>query len=548
MKKNIKKIIALVAIISSFVIGLILMNNRDSIPKSNSGFNFVSLDNAFESYSEIYNEDYQNAINNQVEKLKISYRYDLENPLLIADPYDTVTNGIYVYFETKEKEQVQYIVSCKEYEDFSKLVYRGEDNLSKEHEWLMIGLIPGEKNTITINTLNDKYEIQKSITFSYDCPKAVSEFNVTQNEIEKGDSTQELSNGLYVVLGNQYETGDGEQSQSYISMYDNNGVLRCEIPCVSYKANRLLMDENGLYFSVSGGRICRMDRTGYVNAVYKLGDLLLHHDYIFGTKNDLLVLGSDTSSGTEEDLIFSINLDSKEISTIVDLKNLFPKYFEMIKTPEKSDYLDWMHINSISLIDEDSVIISSRETSTLIKIDNMYTNPTIDYLIGSDHFWEGTGYEDLLLNQDGNFSLQSGQHTITYETDASLEDGEYYLYMYNNNNTVSNTRADYDWAADDNYKNANIGNEKDGAGSFYYKYLVNENSRTFSLIQEIEVNYSGYVSSVQEYKGNIIITSGSKFVGYEYDSDNKLIQKLHIIGDILVYRVFKYDFIGFWFA
>lgn len=57
---------------------------------------------------------------------------------------------------------------------------------------------------------------------------------------------------------------------------------------------------------------------------------------------------------------------------------------------------------------------------------------------------EGTGYEDLLLEQVGDFTLQAGQHCVTYETSDELSDGQYYLTMYNNNNATISTR-DYDY-------------------------------------------------------------------------------------------------------
>lgn len=553
MKKKNKSLVAVlasIAVIAVIIIAVTLILDKDKVPKSENGFQLETVENSFDTYSEIYEEKYQNAIHEQIEARKTALKYDVENPLLIGNPYNTVTNGLYVYFETKRNQQVQYTIACDGYEDFTQTVYaNSEDNLSKEHEFLMIGLIPGETNTITMNLLNASNEVQDTVTFTYDCPKAVGEFNVNQIEVEKGDSVQELSNGLYVILGNdiEFDIEDEDIKAAYVSMYDNNGTLRCEIPCVSYRAHRLLFDENGMYFSVSGGRIVRMDATGYVNRVYKLGSLLLHHDYVFGTNNDLVVLGSDNSMGTKEDIILSIDLDSKEVKTLIDLKEIFPDYYAMTTKPENSEYIDWMHINSLSFVDEDSVIFSSRETSTIIKLDDIYGEQTIGYMIGSDHFWEGTGYEDYLLSQEGEFSLQAGQHTITYQADDSLPEGQYYIYLYNNNNTISNTRPDYDWAADENYSNTGVSINANGASSYYYKYLVDENARTFSLIDTIEVAYSGYVSSVQEYGNNVIIDSGSELTTWEFDSEGNLIQQMQIVGNYWVYRTYKYDFKGYWF-
>lgn len=67
-------------------------------------------------------------------------------------------------------------------------------------------------------------------------------------------------------------------------------------------------------------------------------------------------------------------------------------------------------------------------------------------MIGEKDFWKDTSYVSLLLNKKGDFTIQGGQHTITYETDESLADGQYYLYMFDNNIGISETRPDYDWS------------------------------------------------------------------------------------------------------
>ena len=65
---------------------------------------------------------------------------------------------------------------------------------------------------------------------------------------------------------------------------------------------------------------------------------------------------------------------------------LFTDYFNSLENDEED--FDWMHINSLSLIGDDSLILSSRETSSIIKISDIYGSPTVDYLISSDQFWE----------------------------------------------------------------------------------------------------------------------------------------------------------------
>ena len=60
--------------------------------------------------------------------------------------------------------------------------------------------------------------------------------------------------------------------------------------------------------------------------------------------------------------------------------------------------------------------------------------------------------------------------------------------------------------------------------------------------------YSAYVSSAQEYKGNIIIDSGMQGIFGEYDASGNIIQEFEMeLADEYIYRVYKYDFADFYF-
>lgn len=89
----------------------------------------------------------------------------------------------------------------------------------------------------------------------------------------------------------------------------------------------------------------------------------------------------------------------------------------------------------------------------------------------------------------------------------------------------------------------------EGTTSYFYKYKINENTGTYSLIQSFAVPFSAYVSSAQELDGNIIIDSGMKGIFGEYDSEGNIIAQFKMkLADEYIYRVYKYDFVGFYFA
>lgn len=416
----------------------------------------------YEKIKKTYNAEEQQKIADELEKKKESQEYTLSNMLIEYNPFGTNTQSLYVYFETDSAVKVSYTIHVKEDDiaDFSRNVYQDEE-YQKEHEFQVIGLIPDTENTITFYITNEDGSTDtKEIV--YEMGSLYGE-EAVQLDTDVKQSADKLEDGLYVVLGND------STSMDFMYYYDNNGVLRGEVPLLGYRSHRLIFDENSMYYS-------------------------------FGEYKKTCVKNS-------------------------------------------SDELDWMHINTIQYIGNGSVLLSSRETSTIIKVDNIYDGPVVSYMIGEKDFWKDTSYVSLLLNKKGDFTIQGGQHTITYETDESLADGQYYLYMFDNNIGISETRPDYDWSS----IGLKVSSAVDGKNSKYYKYLVDENEGTFELVDSFKVPYSGYVSSAQETGDNVLVDSGLKGTFTEYDADHKAIVTYKMDYEKFIYRVFKYKFDGFYF-
>lgn len=548
MKKAKKIILICAGIIVIGLVAIFLFTNDSpqtaaSSNDSNS-IDYIELTDTTDDISKIYTLDYQSGINEQIETLKNKNNYTIKEPLLIANPYGTNTTAVYMYFKTDDECNASYAISADGYDDFSRTLNNNSNSgYTTEHEYLLVGFVPGTTNSITVTLTDTKGNIIDTLDWSYDAPELLGSEDNIQLEVTTGNSSEPLSDGLYAMLGNR--TAEDNEEVDFILLYDNNGTIRSEIPITSYRSCRVIFDDDMMYYSISASKIAGMNKTGQVTEIFNTGDYKLHHDYIWGSENDLIVLASKKDAETNEDRIISIDRDTGDVKELIDLKDLFSNYFNTLTISDDSDEaFDWMHINSIQLINEDSIIISSRETSSIIKIDNIYDQPTVDYMIGSKTFWQESGYDNLVLEQIGDFSLNAGQHCVTYQEDDSLADGQYYLYFYNNNNTVCSTR-NYDYSNETNYEGASIG--VNGEQSYYDKYLVDENLGTFELVDRISVTYSGYVSSVQELDDNIIIDSGSAFEASEFDSNHQLIQTAVGTGDTWWYRVFKYNFNNYWF-
>lgn len=494
---------------------------------------------------EVYDVESQKQIAEELEEEKYSEEYTEDNILVRYNPFGTNTQSLYLYFCTDEAVSVQYTihVSRSDISDFTQTAYQNE-TYQTEHELQLIGLIPDETNEIILQLTDAEGNVEER-TISYDMPSLLGKEEVILDSDIR--NAEKLENGLYVVMGNDSATLD------FMYYYDNQGVLRSEIPIIGYRSHRLLFDEQGMYYSISEKRIARVNRLGQVTAVYNLGNYNLHHDYVFDDDGNLLVLATDTEGDAVEDRVIKVDVTSGEVSQVLDMGDLLPDF----KAERVSEYdpetqesanredegLDWMHINTLQWLGDGTIILSSRETSTIFEISDLYGEPKIQYMIGDETFWEGTAYEDLLLEKEGDFTIQGGQHSVTYEEDESLGEGQYYLYMFNNNIGISTSNPAFDWSSVGLTENT----PKNGETSYYYKYLVDENAGTFSLADSFEVPYSGYVSSAQDLNENYVIDSGFAGTFAEYDAAHNLIASYTMDVEKFIYRVYKYSFDRYYF-
>lgn len=490
-----------------------------------------------EQFRTIYTTEYSQQVWSALEAEKEKQQWTADKMLIKHDPFGTNHLSLYVYFQTEQPVKVSYTVKAEGVEDFSADLYQKEE-YTTEHEYQLIGLVPERENEIVL-TLEQADGTKTEASTFYEMGKLLGEEEIQLEQTEKASDPKQLTNGLYTILGNDSDKLD------FMYYYDNNGTIRGEIPLLGYRSHRLLFEDDLMYYSISETKMAAVNRLGMVEAVYDLGQYQLHHDYVLDDEKNLLILASNSEQDSVEDIIVQVDVESGQTTKVLDLADLFGDY-KKGKTKNSDGELDWMHINTLQWLGDATVLLSSRETSTIIKISSLYSEPKVDYMIGEDRFWEGTGYEELLLTQTGEekFSNTGGQHTVTYAEDPSLPEGEYYLYMFNNNLGVSESRTKFDWeeAIDGIQTSA-----KEGTTSYYYKYRINENDGTYELASSFEVPYSAYVSSVQEVEDNIIVDSGMAGLFGEYDGNGALLTQFRVEKEKFVYRVYKYPFTGFYF-
>ncbi len=503
-----------------------------------------------------YDEEVQDRLAYTLLQLTQEGNYTLESPLAILNPFGTGSNGLYLYFGTNNPTKVQYTVSVEDESipDYTAWANNaGEDGFSRVQEFLLIGLVPGQENTVTLTAYNRQGAQTQSASFTIDMPEPTSGYDVTLETVD-GDSAQELSNGLYYAMGIGGQYG-------YTFFYDNDGVMRYEMVLEGYHSDRFLWDDDGsLITCVGSTKVARLNRFGQVTQVYDLGTYELHHDINWGPEGTILALATDLEGETVEDQVLQINLESGEVTHIVDFTQVFQSYFDITRPVQATDPFglwsegewDWLHLNSLQYDESDNfIIVSSRETSTIIKC-ALGEEPQIVWMAGNPDFWEGTDFAQYSLEAQGDFSYQYGQHDVELMSSEEVEalgfeapeEGQLYLRVYDNNYYAMSSRDDFQVEVPEDVGTANM---EDGVDSHVYYYLVDEGAGTFTLVDSFDLPYSSLVSNAQWRGDSYTVNNGVHQCFEEYDQQGSLIRQYKYTCTANGYRVMKDDFEGYWF-
>ena len=498
-----------------------------------------------------YDTAVQDRLAATLEDLKAANTWTANNPLAVVSPYGTSSNGLYLYFTTDVATEVQYTVHVDDPDipDFTATAADASgQRYGRTHEFQLIGLVPGEVNEVTLTIVGSWGNVRQTVHFTADMPETESGY-ATKLSYTDGASGAAQSDGLFTMMRVNGYLGYG-------FMYDNAGVLRYEMVLEGYGLDRVLTAGNDIITCVSSTKLARLNGLGRVVQVYDLDGYELHHDIGFGRDGEILALAENTDGETVEDQVLSIDIESGEVTHLLDFTKILPGYFSMTRPVSATDPFfwqagewDWMHLNSLQYMpDDDSLIVSSRETSTIIKVKNIHGEPEADWFAGDARVWADTPYAGLCLTQEGDFVPQYGQHCVEFYKDGD-EAGVYYLLLYDNNYWAMSSRDNFSLDVDDS-----VGTDTYGDGSEHSRvcvYKIDENNRTFALDSSFEVPYSSIVSNGTPVPygttGNWVVNSGVSMVFGEYDADGTLIREYKYDCTMQNYRTFKYDYVGFWF-
>ncbi len=566
MKNTALKVLLIMTIISSLFLCLLLVL---LLKKGNGNNEYVSKLEAFqEKYSQhqtdtktiapdVYRDfsktsefsaaDYYDTarhtqVYERIEALKRDGSYTKDSPLVIWNPYGVNAQSVYVYFKTETPAKASYRISVQE-DGITTFASKcnGKETYATEHEYLLIGLSAGCNNRVSL-VLEDKEGNSSVRNFYVSAGECYGKGKVIL-DVAKGKSTASLSDGLFVHFGNV------NGAREAIQMYDNDGIMRSEFPVLDGSAKRFIFFEDRVYFNISDTQIVALNAFGRAESVYNVTGYTIGADYCLDeSKRKLLVLASKTAAEGKvqsvDDILLSVDLLSGEVTELVDMGAILGEYKEICEENEDG-ILNWLGLNSVQMWDDSGVLLGAREPSAAFKINDIYEIPMLDYIIGDELMFEGTGYEGDLLTKNDEFESFAGANTFTCVKDETMPSGVYELYLYDNHIAGTDSRPEFDYTGMAEELGTTL---KKGTVSYFSRYLVNETARTWELLETVPLDYSGYKGSAQVTEDSHLITvTAGRFAYSEFDGSRNLIRKYTTAGTEYLTRVFKYDFKGFFF-
>lgn len=591
-----KWIITLLVI--ALVIGLSLWTGRIYYQAKNSYDTTTILSRRIQ---EIYTSDYQEQVQARLNTEKSRRAHGTRNMLIEPNPFGTNTTSLYVYFTTPSPASVSYTVTTPDdpaIPSFTRAAHQGR-LYQTSHEFSVVGLVPSTKNKVTFTVAyEDGYKQTQDYTYVMGDKWGTEPIKLSKKTTAKGQAVNtgiedELGQSLYAVLGT------GRQDRDYVSFYDDKGILRAELP-MSPNHGRTMIQRGGLLYFVSDyHQICAMNSLGRLVTIVNVPRVYqVNNTFTFDNRGRLLLIASDTSQKDTNNIILTVDPATGSSREYLNFSQILADYRRSTRQTslaQASKQWGWLQLDSIQYLPGGSLLLSSRETSTILKV----TGPTIDYLAGPASLWETTVYSSSLLNKDGNFALVAGQHSVEQmdnglanawiaqdsalprKKDSANEDDrsspqagtvpdknrqttaltkdQHYLTMFNNNYGYSPTNPDMSWSQAIPGVNKAARGDLTDYRSYFAAYRVDEKAKTFTLVSSFPLPYSPLYSNSQVIPLSqpptsrsapllILANSAQQRTWGIYDPQGNLLESFSM-GSGVVYTtaVHRYDFTGFYF-
>lgn len=488
--------------------------------------------------NDVYHVEKSAEVEEMLTDIKKNKQFTFASPMWAYNPYGTNKLSLYLYFKSEGRGYCRYTISVADpaVPDFTRtLLNDGAGNLSKEHEYQLIGLVPGQRNIITLRLYNKRDELSAIQSYGIDVP-ALTDGAAVSLGTEVGYSRTVVSNGLYTAFTGAHTAADGSK-QYGILQYDNSGYLRSDIPLNSDDSRNIQLIYDTLVYAVSDSQVVKVNDLGQVTGSYAINGYRITGEYAYDGSGSLYFIATaNRKNASRNSKILKLELETGEVTEALDLDTLLPQVHKRIKGK------NWIAINSIQVVGTNQLLLSSAELSSIFKVSQVGSLlPEVNYIIGDPKIWND--YKSLkkkvLAKDTGEES--EGQKGEEGEEKKKKKD---FAYQYGQNNMIYQSGSEGQYTLE--LLNNNAGRGAGGeASSYYYCYRVDETAGTYQLKSSESLPQTRSSGNVTVEPEVIIYCNSDAGVVQENDRSGKLIRQFTYPYPI--YRVYKSDWKGFWF-
>jgi len=313
-----------------------------------------------------------------------------------VNPFGRVPLGALLSFSTKENCKVAITVEGKH------PVSRSFEDFEKFHEIPVLGLYPGQMNTVQVRLTSQKGKIYEG-TLNIKTPEIP--FYLPDIEVKKADRSK-MEPGFH--LTDMLIASDGK-FHSYTLMFDDDGVIRwfmdmSETGQITYTSYRL---KNGNWLYLNWIDLYEVDDLGQTIKQEQMWGNAGNHEILELSNGTLMMAGSKkdatiTNGGQAFNSRFDhvVLWDRNQNRTVKewDMRAVLD-VDRMVYPPDYTpDYqADWFHINSIAQSNNDNTLVVSGRNQGVVKVDG---KNELKWILAPHKSWGKAGPKGQGLDTD----------------------------------------------------------------------------------------------------------------------------------------------------
>lgn len=252
-------------------------NNATALAISGNEKNVLNFDQ-----SNVYNVANSDAARERLDRLIKRTDASFENPIIACNPFGTNENSLYFYFETSYRGMIRYTITVEDetISDHIRYVNNGqENNLSKTHEFIVSGMVPGRTNYIILELLDSSGAKREGKTYQYAMPASDLPARV---QMQEGHDKEESNSGLFFV----FPAGNNK-----IAAYDNQGILRNVMVTETGHGKKMYHSGDSILYQVSDNKVVKVSSLGRVTGVVQIKGYGAIRDFSYDGYNEIYSIG-----------------------------------------------------------------------------------------------------------------------------------------------------------------------------------------------------------------------------------------------------------------